>query len=149
MLPLLLPIYVPLKLIDTNDKVPSSSPVVGSRQREAEIELKYVYATNSLPDLRTFGENLTFSLETNATESKEVKFHSSNRGSYIQPLCIEHINLVIQFSWDPPRYESKFRCPKAPPLVLDYYNLSYCVGDFLGSTLAIANILGSLCDKQH
>nr|XP_033517438.1 uncharacterized protein LOC117281691 isoform X2 [Nicotiana tomentosiformis] len=106
MLPLLLPIYVPLKLIDTNDKVPSSSPVVGSRQREAEIELKYVYATNSLPDLRTFGENLTFSLETNATESKEVKFHSSNRGSYIQPLCIEHINLVIQFSWDPPRYES-------------------------------------------
>nr|XP_033517727.1 uncharacterized protein LOC117282000 isoform X2 [Nicotiana tomentosiformis] len=64
-----------LKLLNTK-KVPSSSPVVGSRLTEAEIGLKYVYATNRLPDLRTFAENLgekmTLSLVTNTTESKDL-----------------------------------------------------------------------------
>nr|XP_033517726.1 uncharacterized protein LOC117282000 isoform X1 [Nicotiana tomentosiformis] len=97
-----------LKLLNTK-KVPSSSPVVGSRLTEAEIGLKYVYATNRLPDLRTFAENLgekmTLSLVTNTTESKEVRVHFGDPRSIIQPLGIKHINLEILFSWLP-RYES-------------------------------------------
>ncbi|XP_059277947.1 uncharacterized protein LOC132032197 [Lycium ferocissimum] len=94
------------KLIDMV-KLPSSSSIVGSRLKEAEIELKYVYATSKLPGLRTFAENwgeiLTFSL---TVESKEVIFHSSNHGSNdIRPLCIKHINLDIHF-YGASRYKS-------------------------------------------
>nr|XP_033517436.1 uncharacterized protein LOC117281690 [Nicotiana tomentosiformis] len=94
------------KLINI-EKVVSSCPVVGSSLMEVEIVLKHVHPINRFLQMRNFaenlGENLTFSLATNATESKEVRFDSGNHGSNIRPLRIKHVNLKILFS-RVPRY---------------------------------------------
>ncbi|XP_049404386.1 uncharacterized protein LOC125867836 [Solanum stenotomum] len=83
-------------------KFQTPCPVVGSRLMKVEMGAR---ATNSLLELRTFaenlGENITLSLETDTTGAKEEVTFQSN----LEPLCIKHINLVIQSSLKP-RYES-------------------------------------------
>ncbi|KAG5604353.1 hypothetical protein H5410_025845 [Solanum commersonii] len=83
-------------------KFQTPCPIVGSRLMKVEMGAR---ATNSLLELRTFaenlGENIMLSLETDTTgEKEEVTFQSN-----LEPLCIKHINLVIQSSLKP-RYES-------------------------------------------